>query len=515
MAAAKRNMKKLFGFDGKSWISEFKLEKKISFKSKPDSGYLYFLGTDRHEESFYKEIARVCPKWQVKWVREKKSNVVLLQTDFGPVWLVKGQLTDKSSSHHGMLTESLYARARDLTGSVVSKLKEYSLDKVYVVLADADEEQTLGALVGLEIASYSYRTVRGEVKNKLPKLHISGVTTKLVEKASDIAVSVNVARHLVNVPALELNPKTYGEFTLEMFKGVANTKVEVWAGARIIKEKLFLIEAVGRAGEERGRLIHIKYRPTTKTRLKAPIAFVGKGVTFDTGGLNIKPGGSMRLMKKDMGGSASILGLAWWVVSSKLDIACDFYLALADNAIDERAIRPGDVLKSPSGKTIEIHNTDAEGRLVLADALYVAAGKKGKEKPKLIVDAATLTGAMRVALGLKVAGMFANSDKVGDLLQKSSVEKGDLCWRMPLFQTYREELKSHVADMVNCGSGYGGGITAALFLESFVEDHLWAHVDMMGWNDKPYGALSEVGGNGQMVQGLIGMLENIKESDLK
>lgn len=259
--------------------------------------------------------------------------------------------------------------------------------------------------------------------------------------------------------------------------------------------------AVGQASMQEPHMVHIQYRGAGKAK---PIAFVGKGVTFDAGGLDIKPAAGMRLMKKDMGGSASVAGIAYWVIHSKAKINCDFYFAIAENSVAKESFRPGDVLTARNGKTVEIHNTDAEGRLVMADSLTVASEKK----PKILIDIATLTGAIKYGLGGNVPGLFSNQDNLAECLLRSGQRHGDLCWRMPLIPEEKSRLKSDVADLVNCTNGYGGAITAALFLEMFTQNVPWAHFDIYAWAESAKGALAGAGGSGQIVQLMSDFLEN-------
>lgn len=195
------------------------------------------------------------------------------------------------------------------------------------------------------------------------------------------------------------------------------------------------------------------------------------------------------------GVAASLTALAWWVVASRLKVPCDFYFAMAENSISGSSFRPSDILTARNGLTVEIDNTDAEGRLVLADALDVAQSGG----PQAIVDLATLTGAIKVGLGSEIAGLFSNRDDLAQEISTHGFLRGDLCWQMPLYGPMAQSLKSPVADMVNCTSGFGGAVTAALFLEKFVGDTPWVHVDIYGWQDKGEGAYAEAGGKGQMV----------------
>ena len=271
-----------------------------------------------------------------------------------------------------------------------------------------------------------------------------------------------------------------------------------------------LLLAVGLAADAGPRLVHLRYRPANAPEGARPVAIVGKGVTFDSGGLDIKPASGMRLMKKDMGGSAAAVAVMKWAERTELPLPLDIYVALAENAIGSRAFRPGDVVMARSGLTIEISNTDAEGRLVLADALDVALTQEKEEMPGMIINIATLTGAIKVGLGAEIAGLFANNDHLADVLSEAGVATGDLMWRMPLFQPYRAQLKSASADMMNSAEGgFGGAITAALFLESFVGQTPWAHLDVYAWKDGASGAWTEGGGNGQPVQALCEALTRL------
>ena len=212
------------------------------------------------------------------------------------------------------------------------------------------------------------------------------------------------------------------------------------------------------------------------------ITLVGKGVCFDTGGLDIKPSSAMLLMKKDMAGGAHALGLARMIMQAKLPVCLRVLVPAVENAISGNAFRPGDVINSRKGLTVEIGNTDAEGRLVLADALTEAVS----EKPELIIDLSTLTGAARIAVGTEISALFSNNDDVAHDVIKHATRQNDPIWRLPLFASYRDSLNSSIADINNAGSdSYAGAITAALFLKEFVTDNTpWLHFDMMAWNLK-------------------------------
>ncbi|MCA9582724.1 MAG: leucyl aminopeptidase family protein, partial [Myxococcales bacterium] len=210
------------------------------------------------------------------------------------------------------------------------------------------------------------------------------------------------------------------------------------------------------------------------------VTLVGKGIVFDTGGLDLKPSSNMRLMKKDMGGAANMLGLAHMIMDAGLDVRLRVLIPSAENAVSGNAFRPSDILQSRKGITVEVGNTDAEGRLVLADALALA----DEEGPEIIVDLATLTGAARVALGTDLPALFCNDDALAKEILAGSDKAGEPLWRMPLHQPYKKLLDSRIADMNNVSSGgFGGAITAALFLEHFIDKGIpWAHIDTMAWN---------------------------------
>lgn len=410
----------------------------------------------------------------------------------------------------GYLAGSHYGLARDLLGAAIRKhaRKDHSAwDFHFEALS---EDSLLGALVGLEMSHYSYRSGGTPFASHV-SLHSSGkpLAKTLIEKAARLGQSVNLARHLVNLPPNDLNPPSYADALKKLFSKSKTMTVEVWDEARLKKEKLDLILAVGQGSATPPRLVRLSYRAGAKANKAPRIVFVGKGITFDSGGLDIKPASAMRLMKKDMGGSASVVGLAYWLEKSGLKESVDFYLALAENSIGSRSFRPSDVFKTRKGLSIEIDNTDAEGRLVLADALTVALENS---EPEYLIDLATLTGAGKVALGTELASLFASDDTFLKDLLKAGQESEDLSWPMPLWEKYDSLYKSSFADWANSSAGgFGGAITAALFLKKFVDPSAvkWAHYDIYGWKDGAEGPFSDKGGNAQGVQALARWIENL------
>ncbi|WP_265570399.1 leucyl aminopeptidase family protein [Sphingomicrobium nitratireducens] len=310
----------------------------------------------------------------------------------------------------------------------------------------------------------------------------AGPRVLLTGKAADIDRTVALAeatvmvRDLVNTPAEDLGPAEIEAVICDLGK-THGADVTVHQGDGLAKD-FPMVHAVGKAaaaGRE-PRLVELEWGNKDAPRL----AIVGKGVVFDSGGLDIKASKGMRIMKKDMGGSAHAIALARLVMTLKLKVRLHLVIPTVENAIDGRALRPGDIIASRKGLTVEIDNTDAEGRLILGDALALA----GEKEPGLVIDFATLTGAARVALGPDLPAMFANDDAVATALEEAGTDEGDPLWRMPLWDGYDKMLASDIADMANSSdSGFAGCITAALFLRRFVDAGTpWIHFDTFAWN---------------------------------
>jgi leucyl aminopeptidase len=289
---------------------------------------------------------------------------------------------------------------------------------------------------------------------------------------------VYMTRDLVNTPAIELYPQRFSEL-VEALAQEHGLHYAVWRGAELLhQQRCGLIHAVGMGSARPPCLVRLEYGTAREGR--PTIALVGKGVTFDSGGLNLKAADGMLLMKKDMAGAATVLGAVQALATFGVDAHVRAYLPMAENMTGESAFRPGDVITSRSGLTVEIGNTDAEGRLLLADALHMAV----EDGADWVIDIATLTGACRVALGKKVMGLFSNHDELAGCLQQAARETDEDIWRLPLVSDYAAMLDSPVADVNNAGKDrFGGAITAALFLEKFVGDARWAHLDFYGWSD--------------------------------
>jgi len=320
----------------------------------------------------------------------------------------------------------------------------------------------------------SYRFTRYKKSGAdLPRLVApAGVDARRIES---VANAVAMVRDLVNTPANDLGPAQLEAAALDL-AGAHKAKAKVIRGDALLKANFPLIHAVGRASVDAPRIVDFTWGPP-----RAPkVTLVGKGVCFDTGGLDIKPSSSMLLMKKDMGGAATALGLARMVMERKLKVRLRVILPIVENSISGNAFRPGDIFPSRKGLSVEIGNTDAEGRLILADALALAE----EDRPDLLFDFATLTGAARVALGPELPALFSHDDALATALTQAGTACGDPMWRMPLWAPYSDMLKSTIADINNAGEGgFAGAVTAALFLDRFVgKETCWAHVDLYAWN---------------------------------
>jgi leucyl aminopeptidase len=319
-----------------------------------------------------------------------------------------------------------------------------------------------------------------------------------ITKGRQIALGVILARELVSAPANVVTPITLAE-AAEAIAKEYGLDIDILEQAECEKLGMGAFLGVAKASDLPPKFIHLTYRPQGTPRRK--LAIVGKGLTFDSGGLNIKPTGSgIEMMKTDMGGAAATFGAAKAIAQLKPDVEVHFISAVTENMISGRAMHPGDILTASNGKTIEVNNTDAEGRLTLADAL-VFTDKLGLDA---IVDLATLTGACVIALGDDMAGLWSANDAIANELLQASNLAGEKLWRMPMEDKYFDGLKSVVADMKNTGPRPGGAITAALFLKQFVKDTPWAHLDIAGpvWTDKENG-YNSTGATGFAVRTLV------------
>ncbi len=330
-------------------------------------------------------------------------------------------------------------------------------------------------LIGWVLDSYNYDNYKSDVKPKQVSIKIPKNVNK--DRVLKISESVCIGRNLINTPANDLGPEEI-EQAARQISSQHNAEIEVITGESLIKQNFPLIHAVGRASPRAPRLIDIRWRKNNAPGL----TLIGKGICFDTGGLNIKPGNSMRLMKKDMGGAATVLALGNMIMSLGLEINLRILIPTAENSISGNAFRPGDVLPSRNGMSVEIGNTDAEGRLVLADAMTYAT----EEATDHLMTFATLTGAARVALGSDLPPFYTTDDDFASRLQTASMQVNDPLWRMPFWAPYDAQLKSKIADISHISdSGFAGSITAALFLKRFAKKaKQYTHLDIYGWVPK-------------------------------
>ncbi|MUH00236.1 leucyl aminopeptidase [Scytonema sp. UIC 10036] len=361
---------------------------------------------------------------------------------------------------------------------------------IHLPIFNDDKAQTAQAIAeGVQLALYQDNRFKSEPEDKSPQVEQVdllglGGQEAAITRANQIASGVFLARQLVAAPANSVTPITMAE-TATQIASEHGLQLEILEQEDCEKLNMGAFLGVAKASDLPPKFIHLTYKPEGTPRRK--LAIIGKGLTFDSGGLNIKGAGSgIETMKIDMGGAAATLGAAKAIGQLKPDVEVHFISAVTENMISGHAMHPGDILTASNGKTIEVNNTDAEGRLTLADAL-VFADKLGVDA---IVDLATLTGACVVALGEDIAGLFTPDDALATQLEKASEASGEKIWRLPMEEKYFEGLKSGLADMKNTGPRAGGSITAALFLKQFVKDTAaWAHLDVAGpvWAEKENG----------------------------
>ncbi|MBP0022146.1 MAG: leucyl aminopeptidase [Cyanobacteria bacterium SBLK] len=384
-------------------------------------------------------------------------------------------------------------------------------------LAKKEKVKTLG--IGLPVVENEALTTQGLAEGVLLALHVDnrfkseaedkgavletvellglGDREAAIQTAEAIASGVILARELVNAPANAVTPVTLAETARDIaFNG--GLELEILEKEDCEKLGMGSYLGVAQASDLPPKFIHLIYKPEGTPRRK--IAIVGKGLTFDSGGLNLKVGKGIETMKMDMGGAGATLGAAKAIAQLKPDVEVHFISAATENMVSGKAMHPGDILTASNGKTIEVNNTDAEGRLTLADALVFAE----KLEVDAIVDLATLTGACIVALGEEIGGLWSTDDNLAQQLKDAAELAGEQFWQMPLQEKYFEGMKSPIADMKNTGPRSGGSITAALFLKQFVESTPWVHLDIAGpvWAEKE-GGINNVGGTGYPVRTLV------------
>ena len=391
-------------------------------------------------------------------------------------------------------TDNLRIAAR-VAGSFVRKL---GMKDVSIQASEYTEEQILAIITGFAAGNYrfdKYKNSESRTSEVETLTIIHNENLELQTKANALIVGRNFCRDLVNAPPAEIYPETLAA-SAKSLEG-ENLSVLIWDEKKLKEQKMNGIIAVGQGSSNPPQFIHLHYKPKGSARKK--IALVGKGVTFDAGGLSLKTSAGMLTMRCDMAGAGTVLGVFRSLVELQPDVEVHGLIGAVENMCAANSYKLGDILTMHNGKTVEIHNTDAEGRLVLADCLSYGSAL-GVD---YMVDLATLTGACVVALGNHYSGLFSNEDELCAQLQKSANNTGEGIWRMPLPDLYKPMLKAEWGDMKNVGGSAAGSITAALFLSEFVSDTKWAHVDIAGsaFYDSPFHHF-EKGGTGAMLETL-------------
>ena len=407
-----------------------------------------------------------------KWLAE--------QSEFIQNWIQSARFEPKANHHlcipnaQGNLDSVLAISGQENKTWTLGNCPGVLPEGDYHISTQAGNSNIDALLIGWGMGAYSFQQYK-KASNKICKLSIDRAADK--DRVVAILKAVTLVRDMVNTPASDMQPQHIQKHC-ESITQQHQTEFSACIGDDLIKENYPVVHAVGRASIHLPRLIQWKWGDSTHPK----VALIGKGVSFDSGGLDIKSSQGMRLMKKDMGGAAHVLGIASAIMELKLPVQLHVLIPAVENAVSGNAYRPGDILKSRCEKTIEIDNTDAEGRLILCDAISRAV----EDSPDILIDFATLTGAARIALGTEVPAFFTNDESIAEGLMAAAKAVDDPIWQLPLHKPYRHMLNSNIADITNCASSsYGGAITAALFLQEFVpETTRWVHIDVMSWNSR-------------------------------
>lgn len=406
---------------------------------------------------------QLAPPAQKRWVEASG-----FKAEAGQVCPIPGPEGGMEACLFGMQPEGWLTQL----AAVVSKLPEGT----YRLESDWSRKQRLQASLGWGLASYRFDRYK-ESKGARPALLLD---EDVDADARSLSVAQNLVRDLINTPTEHMGPRHLADVVAAVADEFG-AEYKCIKGDDLLTENFPAVHVVGRASTRAPRLLELNWGDEDAPLL----ALVGKGVCFDTGGLDLKAPAGMVLMKKDMGGAAHVLALARLVMEYQLPVRLLMLIPAVENAISGNAYRPGDVIPTRKGLSVEIGNTDAEGRVILSDALAYAC----ERNPDLVIDMATLTGAARIALGADLPPLFSNRDDVARGIQNAGDAVEDPLWTMPLYQPYRKLIESPIANINNAGKGpFGGCITAALFLEYFVEKEIpWVHIDTFGWNqaDRP------------------------------
>jgi leucyl aminopeptidase len=417
------------------------------------------------------------------------------------------------------LTKEILRRQIAHTYKAVSgKYEDATLHLDGFIVKGHAEESITAMVETLHMSAYTFdRHLAKKKTAKLQSITLATAEKKTVSKKFEAAINeghiigncIKVARDFVNEAPNILHSEGYAKEIEKDVKNLKNVKIKVLGKAELKKEKMGMFLSVNAGSAYEPRLVHLTYTPSKATAKTKHIALVGKGLTFDTGGYSLKPGASMMNMKFDMAGSATVYAAFRAAVQLQLPVKISCYLGITDNAVNHLATMPDSIVTGRNGKTVEILNTDAEGRLVLGDVVNYACDNK----PDAVIDAATLTGAVLVALGSEVCGLFSNNQKLADSLLKSAKNTDEYMWQLPIIDEHKNDMKALVADLKNIGSnGNGGSAKGAAFIEYFVEPGIaWAHLDIAGVGDSQ-GHLSYCppkGASGLIIRTLVDYLKNV------
>jgi len=404
---------------------------------------------------------------------------------------------------------------------IIILVKENRVEHAAIFLEEViPEKSDLRNLIGrvsenILLADYDFNRYKKTPKKGWPKIKFVDVIwpnfkkyQKDFEKAKIIGEAVNYARDLANIPASDITPDGFAKEALKSARMLKNIKTEIFGEEKLKSLGMGGILGVAKGSEEKPRFIILKYFGRKQDK-KFDMSFVGKGVTFDSGGINLKPSSALIEMHMDMAGGAAVLGAILAIANLKTPLNIVALIPVVENMLSGHSFRPGDILKSYSGKTIEVENTDAEGRIVLADAISYSVKNF---KPKIIVDVATLTGACAVALGQRATGLFTNMPEKENDLKKIGEDSGDYVWPLPCGEEYDEEIKGNIGDLKNMGhSIFGGAITAAVFLKNFVDNTSWVHLDIAPTMTSIEGQGLKKGATGAGVRYLVELAKEFKK----
>ncbi len=470
--------------------------------AKGPKGLVLAAGSEDVAKAFGPALLRALSDLGATGATEEVTRLATLGAVKAPVLVAVG-LGAASRVYDGeVLRRSAGAAIRSLAGVSAS---------VTLALPSSDAASLRAVSEGALLAAYSFTAYRvASLEDQKAPVATVKVRTDLagaksvVTRAEVVARAVNLARDFVNSPPSHLNPVTFAAAAVEQ-AGKAGVTVEVLDEKALKKGAYGGILGVGQGSATPPRMVHLSHKPKGAT---TKIALVGKGITFDTGGISIKPAAGMEDMKSDMGGAAAVIAAICAIAELGLKVDVEAWVPMAENMPSGTAIRPSDVLTMRGGKRIEVNNTDAEGRLILADAIVRAC----EDGPDMVLDVATLTGAQVVALGARVSGVMSNDDGLREHVVSAAGTAGEAMWGMPLPADLRKGLDSEVADMVNTGPREGGMLTAGLFLQEFVADGVkWSHLDIAGpaYNTGAAYGYTPVGGTGAAVRTFIQLVEEL------